>query len=300
MARVSVVMPAHNAARTIGRSIESLLRQTYPDWELIVCDDASTDQTRETAMSYADPRVHLTVRGDKGGPARARNDALGRATGELIAFLDADDWWREDFLAWQTAAYDRATRDGHSIGILACDALLAKPDGTPTSTSYRHQLGRFARLPPTLDTLLLRNSIFIAAVVPRAIGESIGWFDATLFVSEDWDLWLRILERGHELLVEPEPLAVYRRTDASISLDLPRQAEYNALVLRAALSRGRLTPGQQRRARQQLRYNQALGAVASALRTRKVPAAAELLNAGRVALTSPRHWPDWVRAVRAR
>src|SRR5205814_6279167 len=87
--RVSVVMPAHNAAAHIGQALDSVAAQTFTDWEVIVCDDASSDDTAELACGRE--RVTVIVNERNAGPAESRNRALAHARGELVAFLDADD-----------------------------------------------------------------------------------------------------------------------------------------------------------------------------------------------------------------
>src|SRR5690349_603799 len=102
MARVSIVMPAYNAAAVIDQSVGSVLAQGYADWELIVGDDGSTDDTVERLQAYGD-RVRVVREERNGGPAAARNLALRHAAGELVAFLDADDRWLPHFLETQIA-----------------------------------------------------------------------------------------------------------------------------------------------------------------------------------------------------
>src|SRR5579864_8774897 len=88
---VTVIIPAYNGERFIRRAIDSVLQQTYPVTQIIVIDDGSTDATRAIVSEYTD-RVTL-IEQRNGGPAKARNAGLSAATGEFIAFLDADDWW---------------------------------------------------------------------------------------------------------------------------------------------------------------------------------------------------------------
>ena len=302
MPRVSVVIPAYNAEAVIADSIGSVLAQTYDDWELIVGDDGSTDATAERARALS-PRVQVTRAERNGGPAAARNTALERATGELIAFLDADDWWQPDFLERQVARYDAETAaGGPPVGIVACDARIRLPDGEDAPGTYYDQFRELE--PPTLERLLRRNFLYVSALVPRAVGEEAGWFDPGLFGTEDHDLWIKILERGNRAVINHRVLCTYRRTEGSISLDLARQAANNRLTYRRALDRGRLTPRQRRIARSELRYNRAMQAVAEAAfgaepPRRKVAALAR--SAGPlllVAATRPRHWGEWLRVLR--
>ena len=92
---VSVIMPSYNAERFINESIESILRQTYGEWELIIVDDKSTDNTARVIESYIqkDKRIKCILLEENSGPAVARNRAIKEARGHYIAFLDADDLW---------------------------------------------------------------------------------------------------------------------------------------------------------------------------------------------------------------
>ena len=90
---VTIIIPTYNRAHLLGRAIRSVLTQTFHNWELIVVDDASTDNTKEVAYSFQDPRIHyLCHETNRGGPA-ARNTGIREARGLYIAFLDSDDEW---------------------------------------------------------------------------------------------------------------------------------------------------------------------------------------------------------------
>ena len=90
---VSIMMPAYNAGKYIGRAIESVLAQTYENWELIIVDDCSTDNTYEIAASYKDPRIRIFRNDVNIGPGPSRNEAIKYSRGEWLAYLDADDIW---------------------------------------------------------------------------------------------------------------------------------------------------------------------------------------------------------------
>jgi hypothetical protein len=136
--------------------------------------------------------------------------------------------------------------------------------------------------------------------VPRAIGEELGWFDTGLFGTEDHDLWLKILETGRRIVVQVEPLAVYRQTTTSISRNTARQAVNNQRTLARAIERGKLSARQRRIVKSELRYNRALAAVAGqAFDGQRIPVAA-LPTVAWVALSRPRNWAEWASAMRAK
>ena len=294
MPRVSVIIPAHEAAATLGATLESVAAQTYSDWEVVVADDGSADGTGALATDALGGRVTVVRNETARGPAAARNLALERATGELVAFLDADDLWLPRWLEAQVGRYDA---EPPGVGIVACDARI-RADGADLPGTYCQQ---FRHLEPlTLERVLRRNCIYISALVPREAGDEVGWFDPDLFGTEDHDLWIKILETGRRAVLNREALAVYDRAPGSISSNVARQGLNNQKTYERALARGRLTPRQTRIARQELRYNRAMEAVARAWFERRPRALGGrgLLDAAAVAVTRPGHWGDWIRALR--
>src|SRR4051794_12658650 len=105
MPRVSVVIPAFNAEEHIEEALRSVLSQTYGDWEIVVCDDCSIDGTAERVRRFGD-RVTIVRTETNSGPAAARNLAIRHSSGELLALLDADDYWLPAYLERQVSLYD--------------------------------------------------------------------------------------------------------------------------------------------------------------------------------------------------
>jgi glycosyltransferase involved in cell wall biosynthesis len=302
VARVSVITPAHNSADYIGEALVSVHAQTYDDWEVVVTDDASSDATADIAAAFGD-RVTVVRSETNIGPAAARNLALAHVHGELVALLDADDLWEPAFLAEHVAAFDQALAGGGRPGIVTGDARVLTPSGFQSRT-YRDELPLDG--PPSLRGLLERNPIFVSSLVPRAAIDEAGGFDPEIWGSEDFDLWLRIAERGYQIVVLQEALAVYRRHASALTASQARAARSQVLAYSRAIERGRLDPAAARVARRQLRYSRAVEAVALAVEPgpeqrharrqlmRRLP-----LVAG-VALSHPRLWPVWARGMRSR
>src|SRR5436189_6421222 len=115
MPRVSVIMAAYNAQQYITEALRSVVAQTYDDWEVVVCDDGSTDDTFELASAF-DARVRIVQHAKNAGLAAARNSAVRHSQGELLALLDADDYWLPSYLEHQTALFDTESRHGQ-VGI---------------------------------------------------------------------------------------------------------------------------------------------------------------------------------------
>jgi glycosyltransferase involved in cell wall biosynthesis len=283
--RVSVITPAHNSEAYLEEALRSVQSQTYGDWELVVADDASTDGTAALAESLG----AKVVRAESNlGPAGARNLALEHASSELVVLLDADDYLLPTFLERQVAAYDAGT----NVGFVTSDARILGPEGM-SDVTYRdlHPL----RGELTLKRLLERNPVFVSSLFPRRLIEEVGLFDVDIRGAEDFDLWVRILERGYRAVVTPEPLAVYRRHESALTASEATSARSERLAYERALARGRLDAASARVARRRLRHAQAVEVLAERrVRPRELPLLA------RVALENPGLWPTWARGAAAR
>jgi glycosyltransferase involved in cell wall biosynthesis len=283
--RVTVIIPAHDSAATIERTLRSVVAQGFGDWEAVVADDASADATAQLAAGV-DPRIRV-VRSDRNvGPAGARNLALEHASGELVAFLDADDRWEPDYLERQVGRYDQA---GPGTGIVACDAWMETADGTRIGR-YSEHFGTADGI--TLAELLRGNRIFISALCPRALVDQVGRFSTECWGSEDHDLWLRIVESGHRVVADAgPPLAIYRVADGSVSSSRAGMARTEQATYRRALERGRLNPAERRIAARRLRLATAAEQVERLGPLRALPRLA------RVAAENPRLWRGWLRRL---
>jgi glycosyltransferase involved in cell wall biosynthesis len=216
MPAVSVVMPCFNAEDHLGRSVDSVLGQSFPDWELIAVDDGSTDGTRAWLQAQTDPRVHLHVQPNRGVSA-ARNAGLALARGRLVAFLDADDTWEPTFLAEMVAA------------------LEARPDAVLAYCGWQNLGLPGGRgepfVPPDYETVTKRETLFAgcrwpihAALARHDAIEHAGGFDTTLKNAEDYALWLRVGTAGPIVRV-PRVLAYYHfHGKAQASANVTREA----------------------------------------------------------------------------
>lgn len=193
---VSVIMPAHNAARFIKEAIQSVLNQTYTHWELLIIDDASTDSTPQVVAAFPDSRIRYTRVARIGSPSGVRNVGLREAQGDLIAFLDADDVYFPTALETlctflqnhpqHTAVYGFATNmDEYGNPVPERDLLICKSDGTyALPPYYRHTwenllTGNFSCL---LPGLMLRKDTL----------ERLGLFNESLCGPEDYEFYVRL------------------------------------------------------------------------------------------------------------
>jgi glycosyltransferase involved in cell wall biosynthesis len=202
MPKVSVVIPAYNTASYLPEAIESVLQQTYQDFEILIVDDGSTDNTAEIALSYA-PRVKL-IKKENGGPAAARNTGMQHATGEFIAFLDSDDSWVPDKLAEQVALLDT----NPAIGLVYGKAQMFQQIGA--NRQWGGVIGHTQS--PTLKLLLFGNFIPAQTVLfRRTCVERVGYMKESdaLPVAEDFEFWLRFA-KNYSLVGIDRTLAYYR------------------------------------------------------------------------------------------
>jgi glycosyltransferase involved in cell wall biosynthesis len=279
----------------------------------MIVDDASSDRSPEIAESFAarhPDRIGVLRQDRNAGSAAARNRGISASRGELLALLDSDDYWREDYLEREVALYDAGVAAGRRVGIVACNAWLHLPQGV-NGTKWSD----FSRWSDTVDydRLLDHNYIFARAVLPRAACEEVGGFSLECVVrdpsgnrygaSDDYDLWLRIVERGYEVVVTREPLAFYRIDPAGRSRNPGLIAEAAVVAYQRALSRGAMTRHQRRVARKRLRHWRAVherARVSQALTEhRRIDAAALAVRAAprglAALLQSPGRWGEWGR-----
>jgi len=208
---VSVVIPARDAAATLGETIAALRAQVYPSWEAIVVDDGSTDATAGVAAraARADPRIRLIQRPGEGGSA-ARNAGLAAARGDWLLFLDADDRIAPEHLARLTAALAADP----SLDAVHCGWARVAPDGALSDTEYG---------PPERDLFpAFASHCALATVgvclVRRSPVEALGGFDVSFRNCSDWEFWLRLARAGARFGAVRERLAYYRLRPTSMSI----------------------------------------------------------------------------------
>lgn len=210
---VSVIIPTYNRANLIGKPIRSILSQSYQNFEIIVVDDCSTDDTEQAISSFNDPRIRYLRHQNNSGAAVARNTGIDNSTGDYIAFLDSDDEWLPEKLAKQLNLFQQCGSDVGFIytGLAAVDE--SNQVKRVISSSYRGNLS---------DRLLYSNFIGTPStvMVKRNYLQQVKGFDPDMpsFI-EDWDLWLR-LAKYCEFEVIPEVLILYDYSDSGDRLTL--------------------------------------------------------------------------------
>ena len=225
---VSIITPTYNRAEFIGRAIESVLQQSVIQWELLVVDDGSTDNTNDVLAAYEnDPRIHCVYQPNR-GQSVARNNALKRIQGDFVGFLDSDDLWCAQKLELQLAVFETHP----DVDIVHGDESMIDSKGMEISRqNMRRYSGHIAR------ELLADNSVSITtALVRRKCFDEMGGFDTSVGVADDYDLWLRFSAR-YRFHYEPGIVASYRVMEDQISSDKRRRFAANEMIIKNFLAK---------------------------------------------------------------
>jgi len=209
MPKVSVIIPTYNCAKYICQAVDSVLAQTYRDFELVVVDDGSTDNTKELLMQYGKQLRYIYQ--ENRGMTAARNTGINNSSGEYIAFLDSDDMWLPSKLQRQVKLLDEAPE----VGLVYCWHYYIDAEGN-RCTFCNNRIGRSFESGSRLFEKLIENNVISGGastpVIRRECLEKSGMFDESIPYSGDWDLWLRI-SMDYIVAVIPEPFACYRVMD---------------------------------------------------------------------------------------
>src|SRR5271154_6881945 len=185
MPRVSVIIPVYNGASTVARAIESVIAQTFTDFEIIAIDNGSRDRSLEVLDQYSG-RVKI-LKETKRGPSAARNTGVRASSGEYLAFLDADDWWRPTMLERTVQVLD----GDPDCALVYTDLALADSTGNEQMASLAGESH-----PPTVNEMLERLWPILptGVLMRRSAFDLAGGFEEELIAFEDVYLWLRARE----------------------------------------------------------------------------------------------------------
>lgn len=231
---VSVIVASYNYARFLPEAVRSVQSQTYPHWECIILDDASTDNTPEVAADLvrSDARIRYYRNEKNLGVSGTRNRGTALAKGELIAVLDADDWWHANKLQIQMDSLTR--RRERQL----CFSAYVRVD-TQGATDKRLTP---QRLYPLDQTLRANNLLLHSAVLMRKSAlEAVGGYDTDLPCAHDWDLYLKLLRQfgPQAFSYVDKPLAYYRMHGNSVSSRWKQMlADERAIVWKNLLANG--------------------------------------------------------------
>jgi len=233
--RFSVVVPAFNAASTLAETLDAILAQTFTDWECIVVDDGSTDQTPHLAETYADKDLRIRViRQANQGTAGAYNTGVSTANGELVVICSADDVLLPEHLSTMSSFV--AQEPGHDI--YTSNGYFWWPGDSP-EVFYPSGEGDWADSPTLADTIcsleladVIRLCFYsVGATYRRGLYAAVGGYRHGVY-GEDYDFWLRAMASGARHRYLPRPLSLHRvsRTQKSASLEVVYRSDIRLLT----------------------------------------------------------------------
>ncbi len=213
--KISIITPTYNSSKFIRRTIDGVLAQTYKNWEFLLIDDHSKDNTAQIINGYIknDPRIKLlSTPQNSGGPGLPKNIGIRNATGEYVAFLDHDDEWLPEKLEKQLKVFEKSK--DKKLGLVTCYINIKNATDGKTISKY-HSMHKNN----SLDNLLQYNFLNTSSCVltKLKILKGVGFFDTDFKVSDDWDMWLRILKMGYKLDYVPKYLINYNRHETNLS-----------------------------------------------------------------------------------
>ncbi len=235
MPAVSVVMACYNSIQTINSAVDSILAQTMRDFEFIIIDDGSTDNTLDCLAEYKDPRLQIIKSDGNQGLTRRLNEGLGLARADIFARMDADDISHVDRLARQLELL-KSNAEVHGV---FSQAEIIDTDGNVTGISRTDFGGR-----SPLQYLQDCGNVLIhsTAMVRKNLITQLGGYDDQLRTRQDYDLWLRCLETGSQFIVLSEPLLKLRVHSGSISSQGRQNWQLNTVVAARSMLRTNGSP----------------------------------------------------------
>ena len=222
---VSVIIPTHNRAKLLPRAVNSVLEQTFKDFEIIIIDDASSDNTKEILeeLKRQDPRIRSLRLGQNRGAQAARNVGIKASCAKWIAFLDSDDEWLSRKLEWQFLLANETKAE------VISGLCLRWVEGEPTPTIWN-----LPKLSGNAYRSLLKSSstMFQGLLVKRKLLEKIGYLDEAIVSFQEWDTAIRLAEIAQFAFVD-SPLFIYHlHNEDTISKDMIRDASGFAQIVK--------------------------------------------------------------------
>lgn len=214
---VSIIVPCYNQGEYLAETLDSVLAQTYQNWECIIINDGSTDYSEQIAQTYCnkDSRIHYYNQ-DNQGLSMARNNGIRHCHGDYILPLDADDIIYPEYIALAVAVLDERSE----IKIVYCRAEF-----------FGARTGEWKLQPFSLQTLLANNCIFCSAMYRRKDYDATKGYNTNMrYGWEDWDFWLSMLEHGGAAYLIPKILFRYRKKEQSMLVDLEKDDNKTAIL----------------------------------------------------------------------
>lgn len=228
---VSIVIPAYNAARTIGLAIDSILSQTFQDFELIICDDASTDSTQRIILSYTDTRIIYINNQVNYGPGLSRDRAIELVTGKWIAFTDADDMWLPERLERLLTAVEV------NENVMVFDDIMECHDTPKGIVPWRVLRGQNAfgkninNIP--YEVFIKSKRLLIKPLIKSETIKKNNILHSNRSFAEDTEFFIKLMTHGIKLRYVPTPMYLYRITPNSASSTISRSTIMKEVLINA-------------------------------------------------------------------
>ena len=228
MPKVSVIIPTYNSSATIGETLESVFRQTYKDFEIILINDGSTDSLMEVLDPIQDNRLKI-FNYENSGLSVARNRGINQASGDYLIFLDADDLWTSDKLETHVNALDQAKEINPRVGVVYSWSYYLDDE---TQSCFTNQPKPYEG--DVLAKILESNFITNGSnpmIIRKAI-DSVGYFNPEFQGAADWEYWIRLAQHWDYLLV-PQRQIFYRQSRQSMSSNIEHMEEDQLRLLQS-------------------------------------------------------------------
>ena len=187
--KITVIIPTYNREKTLPRAINSVLTQTYTNFELIISDDASTDNTHELIKNFMkkDQRIkYIRLNNNSGGAAKPKNEAIKKATGKFIAILDSDDEWLPIKLGKQIKIFQQ--KNNHKLGFVGCYALKIYEK---ENIKIKSKIPKYKNI---FKNILIRDYMESGSsmIYKKKVFDKVGLFDENITTGQDWDIRIRL------------------------------------------------------------------------------------------------------------
>lgn len=219
---ISIVIPLYNKEKAIVQTIQSVLNQSYSDFEIVIVDDGSTDNSASVVESFNDTRIKL-IRKENGGVCSARNRGIIEAKGELVALLDADDLWDKDYLKEQVQMiedFPEASMWGINFAEMS-DGKLVRKLATGLPDGFRGYVEDYYGLKGRISDLFSSSSV----VIRKDVFDKVGMFDERIKYAEDNDMWWRVIAT-HRVAFFDKYMVYYLFDAENRALNKPRLLKY--------------------------------------------------------------------------
>lgn len=228
MPKISIIIPTYNSEKFIDKTIQSVINQTYKDWELIIVDDFSKDRTREILKEWQkkDERIHLIfLDKNSGGPALPKNIGIENAKGKYVAFLDHDDKWLQEKLEKQYKLFEQSKNE--KLGLVYCFINIVDDNKKTLLKHNKNYKGNVIKEMVNSNFIVTSSCV----ITKLDIFKQIGLFDTRFKIPDDWDMWIRIVEAGYEFDFVSDYLINYVIHEKNSSLESKKLDKKNDFLL---------------------------------------------------------------------